>query len=92
MVAYHTESIKAVIAAGGLKSRSIEPLNISKAFFPLLNRPAIVHILDTLGSVGISEAFLAVGGNELEFASLPEGSNGLCVHTVVEERPRGTAG
>ena len=92
MVAYHTESIKAVIAAGGLKSRSIEPLNISKAFFPLLNRPAIVHILDTLGSVGISEAFLAVGGNELEFASLPEGSNGLCVHTVLEEWPRGTAG
>jgi lipopolysaccharide/colanic/teichoic acid biosynthesis glycosyltransferase/dTDP-glucose pyrophosphorylase len=83
---------KAVIAAGGLQSRAIHPVNISKTFFPLLNRPAIEHSLDALGGLGISEAFLTVGPNEISLAELPNRSNGLAVHTVIEDHPRGTAG
>jgi lipopolysaccharide/colanic/teichoic acid biosynthesis glycosyltransferase/dTDP-glucose pyrophosphorylase len=81
-----------VIAAGGLQSRAIHPVNISKTFFPLLNRPAIENSLDALGGIGISEAFLTVGPNEISLVSLPGRSNGLAVHTVIENQPRGTAG
>jgi lipopolysaccharide/colanic/teichoic acid biosynthesis glycosyltransferase len=88
----HAENVKAVIAAGGLKSRAIRPINISATFFPLLNRPAILNTLDTLGAAGVSEVFLSVGRGEVELAALPESSNGLVLHTVIEERPRGTAG
>ena len=83
---------KAVIAAGGLQSRAIHPVNISKTFFPLLNKPAIENSLNALGGIGISETFLAVGPNEISLADLPNRSNGLAVHTVVEDYPRGTAG
>lgn len=83
---------KVVIAAGGLQSRSIHPVNISKTFFPLLNKPAIERTLETLGGLGISDAYLAVGPNEISLADLPNRSNGLAIHTIVEDPPRGTAG
>ncbi len=85
--------MKAVIAAGGLKSRHIHPVRLSKALFPVANKPGVFYTLETLSEAGISEAFLAIGNNEVEsvhFSS--DGFNGLSVRTVVEDYPRGTAG
>ena len=92
MQSHKSLQAKVVIAAGGLQSRAIHPVNISKTFFPLLNKPAIEKTLETLGGLGISDAYLAVGPNELILADMPRRSNGLAIHTIVEDNPRGTAG
>lgn len=84
--------VKAVIAAGGSRSRAIHPVNISKTFLPLLNKPAIESTLEILYGLGVPEAYLVVGPNEIHLTELPERSNGLAVHTVVEDFPRGAAG
>jgi len=84
--------VKAVIAAGGVKSRTIAPVTISKALFPIINKPAYMYTLETLKEIGIAEAFLTVGDSEVESTLLTERLNGLTVHTVVETYPRGTAG
>jgi len=90
----HRNSLKAkaAIAAGGLQSRAIHPVNISKTFFPLLNKPSIEYTLETLGKLGIAEAYVSVGPNENALAALPKRSNGLAINTVVEDYPQGTAG
>lgn len=85
-------NVKAVIAAGGIKSRTIDPVRISKALFPIMNKPAYMYTLQTLKEVGVTEAYLTVGDNEIESDLLIEGLDGFAVHTVTEEYPRGTAG
>ncbi|MBI5115318.1 NDP-sugar synthase, partial [Candidatus Poribacteria bacterium] len=82
---------KAVILGGGLRSRSVDPVGISRAFFPIVNQPSVLYTIETLSSMGITEAFLTLSKEGKECECLPP-SNGLTVHRVIEEYPRGTAG
>jgi lipopolysaccharide/colanic/teichoic acid biosynthesis glycosyltransferase/dTDP-glucose pyrophosphorylase len=82
--------IMPVVIAGGMKSRLIHPVTISKAFFPLLNKPAVLHVLEVLSKMGLTDVFVTI--EQAEPRQLPASFDGLAVHTVRERRPRGTAG
>ncbi|MDQ6693038.1 MAG: mannose-1-phosphate guanyltransferase [Chloroflexota bacterium] len=87
--------MKAVIMAGGEGSR-LRPLTIRrpKPMVPVVDRPAIVHILELLKRHGITEVvitlqYLATVIQEY----LGDGSAyGVKIHYTVEETPLGTAG
>ncbi|MBI4831905.1 MAG: sugar transferase [Candidatus Lindowbacteria bacterium] len=90
-VAKDTSEIKAVVLGGGLRSRAVDPVGISRAFFPIVNRPSVLYTMETLSAIGIKEAFLTLDKESGESGHLA-GFNGLTVHRVVEDYPRGTAG
>lgn len=87
--------MKAVVMAGGAGSR-LRPLTIQrpKPMVPVINKPALSHILDLLKRHGVTEVVITVqymadfiqnffgDGNQL----------GLQIHYSVEETPLGTAG
>jgi mannose-1-phosphate guanylyltransferase/phosphomannomutase len=87
--------MKAVIMAGGEGSR-LRPLTIArpKPMVPVVDRPAIVHIIELLKKHGITEVvitlqYLAAVIQEY----LGDGTNyGMKIHYTVEESPLGTAG
>ncbi|MEO8287625.1 MAG: mannose-1-phosphate guanyltransferase [Chloroflexota bacterium] len=87
--------MKAVIMAGGEGSR-LRPLTIRrpKPMVPVVDRPAIVHILELLKRHGITEVvvtlqYLAAVIQEY----LGDGANyGMKISYTVEESPLGTAG
>lgn len=87
--------MKAVIMAGGEGSR-LRPLTIRrpKPMVPVVDRPAIVHIIELLKRHGITEVvitlqYLATVIQEY----LGDGSTfGMKIHYTVEESPLGTAG
>jgi mannose-1-phosphate guanylyltransferase / phosphomannomutase len=87
--------MKAVIMAGGEGSR-LRPLTIRrpKPMVPVVDRPAIVHIIELLKRHGITEVvitlqYLAAVVQE----HLGDGSTfGMKIHYTVEESPLGTAG
>src|SRR4051794_34430315 len=87
--------MKAVIMAGGEGSR-LRPLTIRrpKPMVPVVDRPAIVHIMELLKKHGITEVVIT-----LQYLAsviqeyLGDGSNyGMKIHYTVEESPLGTAG
>lgn len=87
--------MKAVIMAGGEGSR-LRPLTIRrpKPMVPVVDRPAIVHIIELLKRHGITEVVIT-----LQYLAsvvqeyLGDGSNyGMKIHYTVEESPLGTAG
>src|SRR5436305_14682716 len=87
--------MKAVIMAGGEGSR-LRPLTIRrpKPMVPVVDRPAIVHIIELLKRHGITEVV-----NTLQYLAsviqvyLGDGSGyGIKLHYTVEESPLGTAG
>jgi lipopolysaccharide/colanic/teichoic acid biosynthesis glycosyltransferase len=92
MISHDSKNVVAIITAGGSRSSTIHPVNISKTFLPFLNKPAIENTLENLSGLGIAETFLAVGPSEVKLTDLPKRCNGLSIHTLVEEHPRGTAG
>ena len=87
--------MKAVIMAGGEGSR-LRPLTIRrpKPMVPVVDRPAIVHIIELLKKHGITEVvitlqYLATVIQEY----LGDGTQyGIKIHYTVEESPLGTAG
>src|SRR5450759_3978295 len=87
--------MKAVIMAGGEGSR-LRPLTIRrpKPMVPVVDSPAIVHIIELLKRHGITEVvitlqYLATVIQEY----LGDGSTfGMKIHYTVEESPLGTAG
>src|SRR5947207_12429686 len=87
--------MKAVIMAGGEGSR-LRPLTIRrpKPMVPVVDRPAILHIIELLKRHGITEVvitlqYLATVIQEY----LGDGSAyGMTIHYTVEETPLGTAG
>jgi lipopolysaccharide/colanic/teichoic acid biosynthesis glycosyltransferase len=83
--------IKAVVLGGGLRSRAVDPVGISRAFFPIVNRPSVYHTMETLGEMGVKEAFLTLSKEDKDCGHVRV-PNGPVVHSVVEEYPRGTAG
>lgn len=87
--------MKAVIMAGGEGSR-LRPLTIRrpKPMVPVVDRPAIVHIIELLKRHGITEVVIT-----LQYLAsvvqeyLGDGSAfGLKIHYTIEESPLGTAG
>ncbi len=87
--------MKAVIMAGGEGSR-LRPLTIRrpKPMVPVVDRPAIVHIMELLKRHGITEVVIT-----LQYLAsvvqeyLGDGSSmGMQIHYTVEESPLGTAG
>jgi mannose-1-phosphate guanylyltransferase/phosphomannomutase len=87
--------MKAVIMAGGEGSR-LRPLTIRrpKPMVPVVDRPAIVHIIELLKRHGITEVVIT-----LQYLAsviqeyLGDGSGyGVQIHYTVEETPLGTAG
>src|SRR5438876_2080411 len=87
--------MKAVIMAGGEGSR-LRPLTIRrpKPMVPVVDRPAIVHIIELLKRHGITETVIT-----LQYLAsviqeyLGDGSAyGIKIHYTVEETPLGTAG
>ncbi|MDQ3927974.1 MAG: sugar phosphate nucleotidyltransferase, partial [Chloroflexota bacterium] len=87
--------MKAVIMAGGEGSR-LRPLTIRrpKPMVPVVDRPAIVHIMELLKRHGITEVVITLqylAGTIQEY--LGDGSSmGMKVHYTVEDSPLGTAG
>ncbi|RJP18978.1 MAG: hypothetical protein C4520_13585 [Candidatus Abyssobacteria bacterium SURF_5] len=92
MEAESNMDVKAVVAIGGKNSRSIDPVKVPKALFPIANKPAYQYTLETLERMGIREVFLTVGDKEIVSALTNEPLEGMKVRTVVEDHPRGTAG
>jgi lipopolysaccharide/colanic/teichoic acid biosynthesis glycosyltransferase/NDP-sugar pyrophosphorylase family protein len=92
MKAQEVDNIKAVIAAGGIKSFSVDPIPLPKALFPVLNRPALSLTLRALSDAGIAEAFITTNADTSGFERLTGRFNGLTLNIVPEEYPRGTAG
>ncbi|MBF6612800.1 MAG: mannose-1-phosphate guanyltransferase [Chloroflexi bacterium] len=87
--------MKAVIMAGGEGSR-LRPLTIRrpKPMVPVVDRPAIVHIIELLKRHGITEVVIT-----LQYLAsvvqeyLGDGSGfGVKIHYTVEDSPLGTAG
>lgn len=87
--------MKAVIMAGGEGSR-LRPLTIRrpKPMVPVVDRPAIVHIMELLKKHGITEVIIT-----LQYLApvvqeyLGDGVNyGMKIHYTVEDSPLGTAG
>ena len=87
--------MKAVIMAGGEGSR-LRPLTIRrpKPMVPVVDRPAILHIIELLKRHGITEVVIT-----LQYLAsviqeyLGDGSSyGVKIHYTVEEIPLGTAG
>lgn len=87
--------MKAVIMAGGEGSR-LRPLTIRrpKPMVPIVDRPAIMHIMELLKKHGITEVVIT-----LQYLAsviqeyLGDGSQyGMTIHYTVEETPLGTAG
>jgi mannose-1-phosphate guanylyltransferase / phosphomannomutase len=87
--------MKAVIMAGGEGSR-LRPLTIRrpKPMVPVVDRPAILHIVELLKRHGITEVVIT-----LQYLAsviqeyLGDGSaHGVKIHYTVEETPLGTAG
>jgi mannose-1-phosphate guanylyltransferase / phosphomannomutase len=87
--------MKAVIMAGGEGSR-LRPLTIRrpKPMVPVVDRPAIVHIIELLKKHGITEVVITLQylANIIQ-EYLGDGSAyGVKIHYTVEDTPLGTAG
>lgn len=90
-----TGSIKAVILVGGEGTR-LRPLTYSvpKAMVPVLNKPFLEHMFDSLKSFGISDIILALCYYPDHIRSyFKDGKDfGINLTYVVESSPLGTAG
>ncbi len=89
-----TEVKKAVILAGGHKTR-LNPLDKHRPtwMLPIINRPLIEFIIDSLKKNGIEEVMIAMSGNDEIPDKLKEyNSPNMNIHFYREDKPRGTAG
>ncbi|CAJ1024878.1 MobA-like NTP transferase domain/Nucleotidyl transferase/Bacterial transferase hexapeptide (six repeats), putative [Leishmania lindenbergi] len=90
------QGMRAVILVGGFGTR-LRPLTLTtpKPLVPFCNKPMIIHQIEALKAVGVTEVILAVAYRpETMKAELDEWSQKLGISFVfsVEEEPLGTAG
>lgn len=90
------KGMRAVILVGGFGTR-LRPLTLTtpKPLVPFCNKPMIIHQIEALKKVGVTEVILAVAYRpEAMKAEMDEWSKKLGVSFVfsVEEEPLGTAG
>ena len=87
--------MKAVVLVGGFGTR-LRPLTMTtpKQMLPILHKPMIEHVLEHLGSHGITEAVLSMGYRPNAFVdAYPDGvCAGVKVHYAIEPEPLDTAG
>ncbi|GAB4546200.1 MAG: mannose-1-phosphate guanyltransferase [Anaerolineae bacterium] len=87
--------MKAVVMAGGSGSR-LRPLTVNrpKPMVPIVNKPALAHILDLLKHYNFSEVIITVQylADYIEDYFGDGSSLNLRIHYCVEETPLGTAG
>ena len=87
--------MKAVILAGGSGTR-LRPLtnNIPKPMVPILNRPFLEHMLDSLASHDVTEVIITVSylSDKIRDHFGDNGYSNMNIHYVLEENPLGTAG
>lgn len=87
--------MKAVVMAGGSGSR-LRPLTIErpKPMVPIVNKPALSHILDLLKRHQITEVVITVQylADTIQDYFGDGSSLGMSIHYSVEETPLGTAG
>ncbi len=86
--------MQAVIMAGGRGER-LRPLTslVPKPLVPLFGRPLLHHLLERLRIWGVDDVILTLGyGAEQIRESVESEDFGLNILTLVEDRPRGTAG
>ncbi|GET88652.1 mannose-1-phosphate guanyltransferase [Leishmania tarentolae] len=96
MSASDGKGMRAVILVGGFGTR-LRPLTLTtpKPLVPFCNKPMIIHQIEALKAVGVTEVILAVAYRpETMKAQMDEWSRKLGVTFVfsVEEEPLGTAG
>ncbi len=89
-----TKIKKAIILAGGQKTR-LNPLDKHRPVWmlPIINRPLIEFIIDSLKKNGIEEVTIAMSGSDEIPDKLKEyKSPNINIHFYREDKPRGTAG
>ncbi|NLI74663.1 MAG: NDP-sugar synthase [Euryarchaeota archaeon] len=86
---------QAVILAGG-KGTRLRPLtnNLPKPLLPVLGRPCVEYVIESMADAGIEEIFLTCGYRADDMVKALRSGNQLGVNIVmcVEESPAGTAG
>jgi NDP-sugar pyrophosphorylase family protein len=87
--------MKAVILAGGEGTR-LRPLTLTtpKPVVPVVDRPFLLHQLDLLATVGVTEVVFSVAYHPERIQSVfgDGGALGRRIRYAVEERPLGTGG
>lgn len=84
--------VSAIVLAGGWATR-LRPLSLTKPkpLFPVLGRPILDYILDSLEKAGISDVYLSLRVMSEKVVKHVEGE-GRKVNLVVEEEPLGDLG
>ncbi|MGW1196780.1 glucose-1-phosphate thymidylyltransferase [Streptomyces sp. NPDC002536] len=86
--------MKALVLAGGLGSR-LRPFSHSmpKQLIPIANRPVLVHVMDDLRAIGITQVGVIVGDRAQEIAAvLGDGTAlGVEITYIPQDAPRGLA-
>lgn len=87
--------MKAMILAAGFGTRLL-PLtkSLPKPCFPVLNKPIIVHIIESLQAVGVTEIVINLHhlGDEIKKCVTAAKINGVKIHYSFEKEILGTAG
>ncbi len=85
--------LHAVVLVGGLGTR-LRPLTLTtpKPLVPLVDRPALGHILRWLEAAGVDDVILATQYGAAAFAPFLRRWRGLPVQAIAEDAPLGTAG
>ncbi|CAA6606417.1 Nucleoside-diphosphate-sugar pyrophosphorylase family protein [Rhodospirillaceae bacterium LM-1] len=83
----------AIILAGGKGTRLAHVLaGLPKPLAPVLGRPFLLHLLDSLANAGLERAVLSLGHEALQIERAIEGYGRLGLDWVTESEPLGTAG
>lgn len=86
--------MKALVLSGGTGTR-LRPFSYSmpKQLIPIANKPVLVHVLENIRDLGVTEVGVVVGGwAEQIRAELGDGSRfGVSVEYLVQEQPLGLA-
>jgi NDP-sugar pyrophosphorylase family protein len=83
----------AIILAGGKGTRLARVLpGLPKPLAPVLGRPFLLHLLDSLAAAGVERAVLSLGYEAAQIEQAVRGYDRLMIETAVEPAPLGTAG
>ncbi|MEV5880750.1 glucose-1-phosphate thymidylyltransferase [Streptomyces sp. NPDC052101] len=86
--------MKALVLSGGMGTR-LRPFTYSmpKQLIPVANQPVLIHVMDNLRALGISQAGVVVGDRGDEIAAvLGDGSSiGIEITYIRQDTPRGLA-